>query len=82
MSIRVPDPVLVARLAALDRWSRLDHDGRLDATAPMRQAAEERFTAEARRLLPDGAGEEDVRKAAKGLKRAHAIRAARARWAK
>jgi hypothetical protein len=73
------DRATLARLAAHERWARVSD--RTAATAAARAAAEDRFVAEARQLnprLPDA----EVRKRAKNLRSAHAIRAARARWAR
>lgn len=72
------DRATLARLAAHERWARV-HD-RAAATSAARAAAENRFVTEARRLNP-GLPDEEVWKRAKNLRSAHAIRAARARWA-
>ncbi len=73
------DRATLARLAAHERWARVTD--RAAATAPARQAAENRFRRLAAELHP-GADEELIRKAAENLRSAHAIRAARARWHK
>jgi hypothetical protein len=68
---------LLARLAAHERWARVSD--RSAATAAARSAADDRFIAEARRLHPS-LSEDEVRKRARNLRSAHALRAARARW--
>jgi hypothetical protein len=71
------DRATLARLAAHDRWARVDD--RSAATAAARAAADDRFVAEARRYHP-GLPEDEILKRAANLRSAHAIRAARARW--
>ena len=73
------DRATLARLAAHERWARVPD--RAAATAPARQAAEDRFLRLAAELHP-GADAGLIRKAAENLRSAHAIRAARARWNK
>ena len=71
------DRATLARLAAHERWARVAD--RAAATAPARQAAEDRFLRLAAELHP-GADDGLICKAAENLRLAHAIRAARARW--
>lgn len=81
MSSSTSDRSLIARIAAHERWSRLDASGRAQATEAARRAADDRFLMAARVIHPD-ASEAEVRTAAANLRSAHAVRAARARWSK
>ena len=76
---RKTDRATLARLAAHERWARVQD--RSAATAPARAAADDRFIAEARRVH-QGLAEEEIRRRASNLRSAHAVRAALARWQK
>jgi hypothetical protein len=76
---RVTDRATLARLAAHERWARVQD--RAAATAAARAAADDRFIAEARRLHPDLTHEEILKRAG-NLRSAHGVRAASARWHK
>ena len=70
---------LRARIAAHERWAR--EPDRTAATAPARQALDDRYVAAARVLHPHLSDDEILVRAA-NLRSAAAVRAARARWAK
>lgn len=79
MASNPSDRTLIARLAALERWAR--EPDRSAATAAARRALDDRYLAQARTLHPD-LPERELRIRAENLRSAHAIRAARARWAR
>lgn len=75
----VSDRSLRAKIAAHERWAR--EPDRSAATAPARQANDDRYLAAARALHPTLPDEEIAVRAA-SLRSADAARMARARWSK
>lgn len=77
------DGALIARAAAHARWANTPD--RAAATAPARQAADDRFELKAREMHPD-ATDEQIHQVAESLRKAHfakmALRSAQARRGK
>jgi hypothetical protein len=61
---------VMAKIAAHEKWAKLDPTGRRAATSAARKAAEDRFVDQARQQHPD-ANEAHIAKVVANLKSAH-----------